>query len=139
MRQRPQVQRPHGQGANPNLRLVSADQQNHRRPTLKHASQLALAALLSGLSLAASAADSHSIGPGQRFYEKTCAKCHEAGIGPVIKGRGFPPATYVIIARNGMNAMPSFRVTDIDDATLEDLANYLSKTEAPKAAEPAKK
>jgi hypothetical protein len=45
----------------------------------------------------------------------------------------------VIIARNGMNAMPSFRVTDIDDATLEDLANYLSKTEAPKAAEPARK
>ena len=101
---------------------------------MKHASQLALAALLSGLSLAASAADSHNIGPGQRFYEKTCAKCHEAGIGPVIKGRGFPPATYVIIARNGMNAMPSFRVTDIDDATLSDLGVYISKTQPPAAA-----
>ena len=110
------------------------------------AGQLALAALLSGLAFAASAAtpaaaaaDSHSIGPGQRFYEKTCAKCHEAGVGPVIKGRGFPPATYMVIARNGMNAMPAFRVTDIDDATLQDLAEYLSKTEAPKAAAPAKK
>ena len=106
---------------------------------MKHASKLTLAALLSGLTFAASAADAQSIGFGQRFYEKTCAKCHEAGIGPVIKGRGFPPATYMVIARNGMNAMPAFRVTDIDDATLEDLANYLSKTEAPKAAEPVKK
>ena len=106
---------------------------------MKHATQLALAALLSGLSLAASAADSQSIGPGQRFYEKTCAKCHEAGVGPVIKGRGFPAATYVVIARNGMNAMPAFRVTDIDDATLQDLAEYLSKTEAPKTAAAAKK
>ena len=106
---------------------------------MKHASKLTLAALLSGLTFAASAADTQSIGPGQRFYEKTCAKCHEAGIGPVIKGRGFPPATYMVIARNGMNAMPAFRVTDIDDATLEDLANYLSKTEAPKTAAPVKK
>jgi mono/diheme cytochrome c family protein len=106
---------------------------------LKHPYPLALAALLSGLGLAASAADSQSTSPGQRYYEKTCAKCHEAGIGPVIKGRGFPPQTYMIIARNGMNAMPAFRVTDIDDATLEDLANYLSRTEAPKAAAPAKK
>lgn len=106
---------------------------------MKHATKLTLAALLLGLTFAASAADSQKIGPGQRFYEKTCAKCHEAGVGPVIKGRGFPPATYMIIARNGMNAMPAFRVTDIDDATLEDLANYLSKTEAPKTAAAAKK
>jgi len=106
---------------------------------LKHATKLTMAALLSGLAFTAGtafAADAQSIGPGQRFYEKTCAKCHEAGIGPVIKGRGFPPATYMIIARNGMNAMPAFRVTDIDDATLQDLAEYLSKTKAP---EPAKK
>lgn len=106
---------------------------------MKHATKLTLTALLSGLTFAASATGSQKIGPGQHFYEQTCAKCHEAGVGPIIKGRGFPPATYMIIARNGMNAMPAFRVTDIDDATLEDLANYLSKTEAPKAAEPAKK
>ena len=106
---------------------------------MKHASKLTLAALVSGLTFAASAADPQKIGPGQQFYEKTCAKCHEAGIGPVIKGRGFPAMTYVVIARNGMNAMPAFRVTDIDDATLLELGEYLSKTEAPKAAEPAKK
>jgi mono/diheme cytochrome c family protein len=106
---------------------------------LKHATKLTLAALLSSLTFAASAADSQRIGPGQQFYEKTCAKCHEAGIGPVIKGRGFPPATYMVIARNGMNAMPAFRVTDIDDATLLELGEYLSKTEVTKAAEPAKK
>ena len=106
---------------------------------MKHATKLTLAALLSGLTFAASAAGSQKIGPGQHFYEQTCAKCHEAGVGPVIKGRGFPAMTYVVIARNGMNAMPAFRVTDIDDATLQDLAEYLSKTEAPKASAAAKK
>lgn len=89
--------------------------------------------MLSSLAFAAAAApaaDTQKVGPGQRFYEKTCAKCHEAdvGVGPALKGRGFPAATYVVIARNGMNAMPAFRVTDIDDATLQDLAEYLAST-----------
>ena len=119
---------------------------SHRRTTLKYATthrtgRLTLTAVLSGLAFAASAApESQSIGPGQRFYEKTCAKCHEAGVGPNLKGRGFPAATYVIIARNGMSAMPAFRVTDIDDATLQNLGEYLSQTTAPAAnAAPDKK
>ena len=109
-----------------------------KHATTPRASQLALTALLSGLAFAASAAppaDAQRVGPGQRYYEKTCAKCHEAGVGPVIKGRGFPAATYVVIARNGLNAMPAFRVTDIDDATLQDLAEYLAGT--PVAGTPA--
>lgn len=68
------------------------------------------------------------IGKGQQFYQQVCAKCHEAGIGPVITGRGLPEATYVYMARNGFNAMPAFRLSDIDDATLQDLAKYLSAT-----------
>lgn len=68
------------------------------------------------------------ISKGQQFYQQVCAKCHETGIGPVITGRGLPEATYVFMARNGLNAMPAFRVTDIDDATLKDLAKYLSAT-----------
>lgn len=68
------------------------------------------------------------ISKGQQFYQKVCAKCHEAGIGPVITGRGLPEATYVYMARNGLNAMPAFRISDIDDATLQELAKYLSAT-----------
>lgn len=67
-------------------------------------------------------------GQGKRYYDTICAKCHEAGIGPVITGRGLDPVIYTTIVRYGNRAMPAFRVTDIDDATLQDLANYLSKT-----------
>jgi len=95
--------------------------------TIKSAA-MAAAMLLAGLGATASAQESPAIGKGQRFYEKVCAKCHEAGIGPVIKGRGFPEATYMVIARTGLNAMPAFRVTDIDDETLKDLAKYLAST-----------
>ena len=69
-------------------------------------------------------------GQGQRFFNKVCAKCHEAGIGPVITGRGLDPVVFTTIVRHGNRAMPAFRVTDIDDATLQDLAAYLSKSPA---------
>lgn len=73
-------------------------------------------------------ATAQSVNAGQQFYQKVCAKCHEAGIGPVITGRGLPAITYVSIARNGNRAMPAFRITDIDDATLQQLADYLAST-----------
>jgi mono/diheme cytochrome c family protein len=88
-----------------------------------------LAACLSGLSLTTLAAQPQEISPGQRYYEKICSKCHEAGIGPVLKGRGLAPETVVAFARIGVNAMPAFRVTDIDDATLYDLGVFLSKSQ----------
>ena len=67
-----------------------------------------------------------------------CAKCHEAGVGPNLKGRGLPPEYFAAIARNGFNAMPAFRVTDIDDATLQSLGEYLSQTKLPFTEDPAK-
>lgn len=73
-------------------------------------------------------ATAQTVNAGQQFYQKVCAKCHEAGIGPVLTGRGLPEATYINIARNGNRAMPAFRVTDIDDATLQQLAAYLAST-----------
>ena len=101
---------------------------------MKHAITLTLAALLSGITFAAAAADPQNISAGQRYYEQICAKCHEAGVGPNLKGRGFPPEAISVIARTGLSAMPAFRVTDIDDATLLSVGEYLSKTEEPKAA-----
>jgi len=94
----------------------------------KSAAKAAIGVALAGMACLAGAQEPQAIGKGQRFYEKVCAKCHEAGIGPVIKGRGFPEMTYMVIARNGFNAMPAFRVSDIDDETLKDLASYLSHT-----------
>lgn len=100
---------------------------------MKH---FALAALLAGIAGSAFAADPSSIGPGQRFFDKTCAKCHTAGVGPELRGRNLPPEYFVAIARNGLNAMPAFRITDIDDATLLDVGKYLSQSAVPA---PAKK
>lgn len=100
------------------------------KTTLKPSAGLAaLLIMLAGHSSGALAQQpAPQISKGQQFYQKVCAKCHEAGIGPVITGRGLPEATYVYMARNGFNAMPAFRLSDIDDATLQDLAKYLSAT-----------
>lgn len=95
----------------------------------KSAALAALLALLAGHAPGALAQSAPQISKGQQFYQKVCARCHEAGIGPVITGRGLPEATYVYMARHGLNAMPAFRVTDIDDATLQELAKYLSATQ----------
>ena len=68
---------------------------------------------------------------GEQFYGKVCGRCHETGIGPVLKGRGMPDGFFIAFARNGMNAMPAFRVTDVDDATLAAVAAYLAASPAP--------
>ena len=100
---------------------------------------LSVTALGAGLMLTAGTAVAQSQsgpqsptveGQGKRFFEKVCAKCHEAGIGPVLTGRGLDPLFYTTIVRHGNRAMPAFRMTDIDDATLQDLGVYLAKSPA---------
>ena len=100
---------------------------------------LSVTALGAGLMLTAGTAVAQSQsgpqsptveGQGKRYFEKVCAKCHEAGIGPVLTGRGLDPLFYTTIVRHGNRAMPAFRMTDIDDATLQDLGVYLSKSPA---------
>lgn len=96
-----------------------------------------LASLTVTLTLS-SVAMAQTVNEGQRFYEKVCAKCHETGIGPVLMGRGFNEAVYTTIARNGNRAMPAFRISDIDDATLQQLATYLTNAPAKPAPGAAK-
>lgn len=62
---------------------------------------------------------------GKEVYEKTCAYCHEKGIGPKIKGQGWPPAYIINTVRSGRSAMPAFRRTEIDDAALAKVAEYI--------------
>ena len=85
-----------------------------------------LAMLLALPFASAQAQGEAEISKGQQFYEKVCAKCHETGIGPVLIGRGLPEAVFKLIPRSGLRAMPAFRVSDIDDATLQSLATYLA-------------
>ena len=62
---------------------------------------------------------------GKEVYDKTCAFCHEKGIGPQIKGLGLKPADIINTVRHGARAMPAFRETEIDRASLAKLADYI--------------
>jgi mono/diheme cytochrome c family protein len=110
----------------------------HRRPPCRPR-LLLLGLLLCGSALAQSplpASAPETQARAQRFYAQVCARCHETGIGPVITGRSLPAAFYVAMARSGRNAMPAFRMSDIDDPTLQALGEYLAATPAAQGGRP---
>lgn len=63
---------------------------------------------------------------GQEVYAKICHHCHDTGVGPVLTGRGLPAEYFEAMARHPRPAMPAFRVSEIDDASLRALALYLA-------------
>lgn len=63
---------------------------------------------------------------GQEAYQKVCAYCHEANVGPVLTGRNLPPAYIVALVRAGNRAMPAFRPSEIDDEMLNSLARIIA-------------
>lgn len=67
---------------------------------------------------------------GAEIYAKVCAFCHEAKVGPTIRGRGLDPNYIRFIVRHGNRAMPSFRAAEIDDESLAKVAEYVSKAAA---------
>ena len=66
---------------------------------------------------------------GAEIYAKICAYCHEAHVGPPIRNRELPSAYIRAIVRNGNRAMPAFRSAEIDDDSLDKLADFVSKKE----------
>ena len=65
---------------------------------------------------------------GVEAYEKLCGYCHrpEVGVGTVIERRELPPEFVRAIVRNGLNAMPAFPETHIDDETIDEITAYLA-------------
>jgi mono/diheme cytochrome c family protein len=63
---------------------------------------------------------------GQEVYAKVCGYCHDQGVGPVIRGRALPSVYVRSMVRNGVRAMPAFRIAEIDDESLTKLAEYIS-------------
>lgn len=63
---------------------------------------------------------------GGEVYDKVCGYCHEANVGPVLKGRALPEEYIRNVVRMGNRAMPAFRPSEIDDATLADVARRIS-------------
>lgn len=95
-------------------------------------SRAAITSLMAS-SLMLSAAYSEEAYPkGAETYQKICALCHEVGTGPDLKGRKLPATFIVHIARNGLQAMPAFPYSHIDEATLLETAKYIENS-APRA------
>ncbi|MBA4501591.1 c-type cytochrome [Marinobacterium marinum] len=92
------------------------------------------AALILG-SGQALAADDSQWESGEQIYAKVCGHCHEAGVGPTIKGRSLPPSYITAIVRHGFRAMPAFRASFIDDQALQSVAEYISTSPAPQNEE----
>lgn len=63
---------------------------------------------------------------GQEAYSKVCGYCHDRGIGPVIKDMNKNPDLVTHSVRHGNRAMPAFRRTEVDDATLASIINYIN-------------
>jgi mono/diheme cytochrome c family protein len=67
---------------------------------------------------------------GAEVYSNVCAFCHEAKVGPPIRGRGLDPNYIRFMVRHGNRAMPAFRAAEIDDESLTKVAEYVSKSAA---------
>lgn len=89
------------------------------------------------LATSAQAQDDSQWGSGKNLYDKVCSHCHapEAGVGTAIAGRGLPEAYVKFIVRNGLNAMPAFPASFVDDQSIAQVTEYLSTLPAP-AAQP---
>jgi mono/diheme cytochrome c family protein len=75
-------------------------------------------------------------GSGKNLYEKVCGHCHkpEVGVGTLLAGRELPAEYVRVIVRNGFNGMPAFPASFIDDESITQVAEYLSKLPAPTPA-----
>lgn len=88
------------------------------------------ALLLTGALLTSADASAGQWRDGGQVYEKICRHCHDAGVGPTIKGRQLPTQYVEHVVRFGNRAMPSFRPSEIDAAALSDLARLISDSPA---------
>lgn len=96
------------------------------RAVLKHA---LLAGLVPALGVAASAhAQERQWESGKHLYESVCGHCHkpEVAVGPSLQGRNLPPEFLTAFVRYGVNAMPAFPASYVDDASIKELAEYLN-------------
>lgn len=71
-------------------------------------------------------------GSGENLYNKLCGYCHkpEVGVGTMLEGRPLPEVYVRTIVRNGLNAMPAFPASYIDDESIALVAEYLSSLPA---------
>ncbi|WP_374530707.1 cytochrome c [Novosphingobium sp.] len=100
-------------------------------------SRLAICAAIAALGIAGGAyAASQKLGEplGQRspqkVYASTCGYCHGTNVGPIILGRKLPADYIKQMVREGRNAMPAFRPTEVSPEELDALSKWIETAPA---------
>lgn len=101
----------------------------HVNSLRKARARILLAVLMSlPIGMTSWAQSAEQAASAQRTYARTCGYCHTTGVGPALLGRNLPVALSSYFARHGNRAMPAFKPTDISDAELAELAEYISQS-----------
>ena len=63
---------------------------------------------------------------GEEAFNKVCGRCHVTGVGPDLSEGEYDLDSVTHFVRNGYLAMPAFPQSSIDDATLAEIATYIT-------------
>lgn len=66
-----------------------------------------------------------------QIYSSACHYCHDTGVAPQLMGRQLPPSYIALRVRNGFNAMPAFKPSEIGIGDLNILAEWISNSALP--------
>ena len=61
----------------------------------------------------------------QHIYSAACVYCHSTGVGPVLMGRNLERDYVFSRVRQGFGPMPAFKPSELSDADLEALWQWL--------------
>jgi mono/diheme cytochrome c family protein len=85
-----------------------------------------------GSSIAADPGETRQAWAGsEQIWRSTCGYCHGLGA-PELRGAGLPPSLIVQFARRGAPGMPPFHESEIADADLKRLAEWISAQPKPR-------
>lgn len=66
----------------------------------------------------------------EHIFTSTCFYCHTTGVGPVLTGRKLEREYVFSRVREGFGPMPAFKPSELDDAELEALWQWLHDSAA---------
>jgi len=65
------------------------------------------------------------------IWRSLCRYCHETSIAPALFGLALPDTVTITTVRTGHNGMPAFTSTQVNDAELRALAQWMAAQPAP--------
>lgn len=94
---------------------------------------LILAAACGRTAAAANADEPQRWARSEQIWRSSCGYCHGGAPGaPELRGAGLPPIVIMQVARQGAPGMPPFHQSEISDADLKQLAEWISTQPQPR-------